>query len=385
MSIHPPPYERLVWNFKKLNNDAVKKAIELVKWDFLSINKSIHEQVTIFGQTLVNIFSNYIPNKLITVDEKYPPWMNKTIKKKIMAKKYACKSFNANKKNYDAYLKLQTISTELSEMILKRKEGYYRLLSDKLNDPHTSAKSYWSIVKNMYNGKKIPLIPPILISNRLISNLKEKANHFNAFFASQCIPVLNNSILPTLHLTITTPVTNASLSSISLNDRDILQIIHSLNINKVHGCDDISITLLKICNSSIVRPLSILFKNCLQSGSFSNNWKKSNVVPIHKNGDKQLLQNYQPVSLLPICDKIFERIIFNPIFEYLEKTVFSVQINLVYVHLTHVKTSYYQSFMTFMLILIHIQLLTTVKPHLDYCDISLNVYSTMLPLLQLVQ
>ena len=57
----------------------------------------------------------------------------------------------------------------------------------------------------------------------------------------------------------------------------------------------------------------------MQSESFPNNWKKSNVVPIHKKGDKQLLQNYRPVSLLPICGKIFERTIFNPIFEYLEK------------------------------------------------------------------
>ena len=95
----------------------------------------------------------------------------------------------ANNKNYDAYLKLQTITTELSEITLKRKEDYHRLLSDKLNDPHTSAKSYWSILKTLYNGKKIPLIPPILINNKLISNFKEKANHFNAFFASQCTPV----------------------------------------------------------------------------------------------------------------------------------------------------------------------------------------------------
>ena len=62
--------------------------------------------------------------------------MNESIKKKIIAKKHACKSFNANKKSYDAYLKLQTISTELSYMILKRKEDYYYPLSDKLNDRH---------------------------------------------------------------------------------------------------------------------------------------------------------------------------------------------------------------------------------------------------------
>ena len=110
-----------------------------------------------------------------------------------MAKKHAFKSFNANKKNYDAYLKFQAISTELSEMKLKRKEVYYCALSDKLNDPHNSAKSYWSILKTLYNGKKTPLIPPILISNKHVSHFQEKANHFNAFFASQCTPVSNNS------------------------------------------------------------------------------------------------------------------------------------------------------------------------------------------------
>ena len=62
-----------------------------------------------------------MPNKLITFDDKDPPWLNESIKKKIMTKKYTYKSFNANKKNYDAYLKLQAISTELSEMILKEK------------------------------------------------------------------------------------------------------------------------------------------------------------------------------------------------------------------------------------------------------------------------
>ena len=46
---------------------------------------------------------------------------------------------------------------------------------------------------------------------------------------------------------------------------------------------------------------------------------KSNVVPIHKKGDKQLLQNYQPVSLLPVCSKIFTRIVFNSMLEFLEE------------------------------------------------------------------
>ena len=98
------------------------------------------------------------------------------------------------------------MSTELSQMILKRKEDYYRLLSDKLNDPHTSDKPYCSRLKTLYNGKSIPLIPPILINNKLISNFKKKANRFNPFFTSQCTPISNDSTL----LLEVTPVTNAN-------------------------------------------------------------------------------------------------------------------------------------------------------------------------------
>ena len=70
-----------------------------------------------------------------------------------------------------------------------------------------------------------------------------------------------------------------------------------------------------------MRPLSIIFKNCLQIGTFPNNWKKSNVVPIHNKGDKQLLQNYPSVSLA-VCSKNFERIFFNPMLEFLEENNF---------------------------------------------------------------
>ena len=76
---YPTPYQRLAWNFKKSNNDAIKRAIELVNWNSLFSHKNVHEQVAIFNQTLMNIFSNYIPNKFVTIDDNDPPWMNEYI------------------------------------------------------------------------------------------------------------------------------------------------------------------------------------------------------------------------------------------------------------------------------------------------------------------
>ena len=59
----------------------------MVGWRFVFLNKNVHEQVSIFSNTLMNIFSNYIPNKYITIGDRDLPWMNKTIKNKIKLKK----------------------------------------------------------------------------------------------------------------------------------------------------------------------------------------------------------------------------------------------------------------------------------------------------------
>ena len=77
--------------------------------------------------------------------------------------------------------------------------------------------------------------------------------------------------------------------------------------------------MLKLCDKSIITPLSILFQNCIDTRCFRDIWKKSNIVPLHKKGDKQIVDNYRPVSLLLILGKNFKRVIFNSIFGYLEK------------------------------------------------------------------
>ena len=84
----------------------------------------------------------------------------------------------------------------MSQLVSNRKQEYYNNIALNLNNPKTSAKTYWSILKIFYNGKKIPVIPPLLINNKLVSNFKTKANHLNAFFALHCTPFDNNSKIP---------------------------------------------------------------------------------------------------------------------------------------------------------------------------------------------
>ena len=174
-------------------------------------------------------------------------------------------------------------------------------------------KAYWAILKSFTNWKKIPIILPLHIYDQIVTNFNEKANNFNKYFSNQCSVIDNSSKLPTDQ----TPYTASLLSSIDIKDSDILNILKSLDASKAHGHDDISIRMLKLSQKSILKPLKLIFENCLRTRLFPDQWKKANLVPIHEKGDMQLIENYRPVSLFLICDKIFERHIFNSLFNYL--------------------------------------------------------------------
>ena len=94
-------------------------------------------------------------------------------------------------------------------------------------------------------------------------------------------------------------------------NKNILSIINSLKPSKAHRDDNISIKMIKICNESVAIPLKIIFEESLKKGIFPDTWKKGNIKPAHKKEDKTLINKYRPISLLPIFDKIFERVIYN--------------------------------------------------------------------------
>ena len=71
----------------------------------------------------------------------------------------------------------------------------------------------------------------------------------------------------------------------------------------IHGC------VLKYCSKSLCRPLSIMFKLSYNTGILPSEWKSANIVPVHKKGDKDLVHNYRPISLISLTAKIMERII----------------------------------------------------------------------------
>ena len=134
------------------------------------------------------------------------------------------------------------------------------------------------MLKSFYNDNKVPLIPSLLANNKIGSDFTKKGNLFNDFFATQCTPLTNSSVLPSkisfkIHL---------RLNSFSFEKEDILKIIRNLNVNKAHGHDDISIQMLKICNSEVLESLSLIYKNYIDSLIFPDIWKRFHFILTYK-------------------------------------------------------------------------------------------------------
>ena len=291
----------------------IQRAIGNFNWETTFSSLHIDDCIKLFNETVLNIFSNFCPSKIIVCNDKDPPWHTNEVKNLITLKNHAFKMYQENPSGNFEYDHVLAITKQLNETLKVSKEEYYEKLTSQLMNPATSTKKYWSILKTHLNGKKIPLIPPLLHNNEFISDFTEKAQIFNEFFSNQCTPIDNDSEIPRRIIL----ETNETFEHIDFSVADIFNIIRNLDSNKAHGYDNLSVKLIKICGFSICRPLEIIFQKCLAQGIFPEYWKRANVVPIHKKNEKNLVGNYRPISLLPIFSKIFERLIFNSFYNYL--------------------------------------------------------------------
>ena len=113
---------------------------------------------------------------------------------------------------------IESIIAELNDLISYKKDLYYENLAKKLNNPLLQAKTYCSILKSFYNDRKVPLIPPVLIVDKFVTNIQTKTNIFNKFFAQQCQPLNNASDLPTNQIFLT----QSRLGSLNFNEGELL-------------------------------------------------------------------------------------------------------------------------------------------------------------------
>ena len=111
------------------------------------------------------------------------------------------------------------------------------------------------------------------------------------------------------------------LQSFDISEFDVYNALINLDPKKAQGIDGIGPKLLKYCAESLVQPLCHLFNLSLSSSVIPTEWKIHRIIPIFKSGDRSLISNYRPISLLCNISKVLERIIFNKIINHISVSI----------------------------------------------------------------
>ena len=307
----PPPYKRTIWDYSKANVPLIRSCVNNTDWQDLLSGLNPGEMAAQFTDTLLTILSLHIPNKIIKINDKDAPWITPELKSAIKRKHRVFRKYVIRGRNQEDWKTVKEIQAENSKKIFDAKNSYYLKLGKKLSDPRIGIKEYWSVLNRMIQKKKFSNIPPLLENGLFVTNIDTKANIFNDYFVKQCCAITTGSTLPSF-----LPRSAPRLHSLVIDRGKVLRIIHALDSKKAHGCDDISISMIKMCDTSIVEPLCLIFEKCLETGVYPFIWKKANVIPVHKKNSRQSKENYRPISLLPLFGKIFEKLIFDSMYEH---------------------------------------------------------------------
>jgi hypothetical protein len=210
---------------------------------------------------------------------------------------------------YKSYIKYY------KDLLIEAKKS---LIAKKINNSNNIARDMWGVINNIRGIHKEECnIITIYSQGRMISNPKEVANLFNKHFTSVGRNI--NNKFKNLGYTFRGLRVEKSIYLTPTNKDEVISIVKSLKNSHSVGYDGVSIDVLKNSITYIAEPISAAINHCMETGYFPDELKIAKVVPLHKKNEKTNVNNYRPISILPIFSKLFERVIYKRIIEFLKE------------------------------------------------------------------
>ena len=299
-------------NVEKFKNDLCS-----VTWnDVMSVDDP-QIAYTMFFKTLSDIYNKCFPlRKVKSTYYNRKPWLTENLKESIKHKNKLYAKFKKYPSffNESTYLIYQQV---LQKTLRFAERDYYD--SKFLQYKNDLVKS-WKILKQVINRrKKSKTTSKFLIGSKIVTDNKEIAESFNKFYVN--IGASLASKIPETDADPINYVRNRVSRCIELtpvSESEIQKILKNLK-NSSPGWDGISPYIVKMTYSLFTKPLLHICNLSILHGVFPNELKVAKVIPLYKGGDSMLLVNYRPVSILPVLSKLFERLMYDRLFRFIEE------------------------------------------------------------------
>jgi len=301
-----------------------------------------NENFNTLEQYMTKTMSQCFPVKRIRFNKykhKISPWMTNGILKSIHRRDNIYKKLKKLDCNSNAYIdtkkELSELNSILQRLMRQSKRDFFHAEFLKFSG---DCKKTWNTISDILSKKQRHTAFPSHFNHEVfytkeidgiktkqsvmlkITNKQTIADQFNVFFST-----IGSNLSDEIKYRGTKKVSDFLKNKINskfllhtVTDDYILSIINKMKAKNSSGHDNISSKLLKLMAPIIHSILCLIINQSINTGIFPDSLKLAIVKPLFKNKDSEnFFGNYRPISLLTTISKIFERVIFNQLYDYM--------------------------------------------------------------------
>ena len=303
---------------RRLNKESIKKfnkALQFINWHFIN-DYDIQTAFTMFQGVIDLLFDEFCPKQTFTMTYSNKlPWLTDALRKSIKIKNCLHAETKANPNDQQLKRKYKRYR---NQVISDLRNAEIRYFSNEIDVNISDTNKNWKVLRTIIgikNGKNSNS-NNFRINGNTITNSLKIANVFNELFTT-IGPILASKVpaSTTNPLSFVENVPNSIVIK-DVSEQKVSDIIKSLN-NSSAGWDQFPTSIAKQCFKNSIKPLTALINRSFREGIFPTELKRAKVVPIYKAGDKSLI-NYRPISKLSFYSKVFEKLMYNKLYNFIE-------------------------------------------------------------------
>ena len=303
---------------KNFNEESFLADISGICWEqMLTETDDIDVLVSSWSNLFSLIIEKHAPMTVMRVSEKYCPWIDKDLKK-FMQTKDKLKQATAKRKSQFLMDSYRQVRNKVNVLNIQLKKQYY---TNKISACQGNMKGSWKTINEILNKRSKSIsIDCLKESGSETVHRKHISNAMNSFFCSvgkdlaeKIDPVPNPLLAGDYEIN----KHKATFHFRTISVQEIRDAFATVKTAKSFGTDNISSYFLKLALPFIENSLAFLFNTSIETSRFPDSWKVARVTPIFKDGDRADKSNYRPISVLPVISRLFEKLVTNQLYQYM--------------------------------------------------------------------
>ena len=297
------------------NIDNLCGKLENLNFNYCENISDVSETFEKFYKDIFSAYSEACPTKVKFLSNKRlkKPWITSSILLKIKKRQNLFILYKLGRISHQYFSRFRNDVTN------SLRSARFNYLKNKFDEYKNNMKKTWTLINDiMRPNKSSRKFSELKLGNSVLTRDEDMANALNEYFVNVGENIAQGINSSGEHLNFMTGNYSNSFFIEPTTAQEVFSIISGL---KNKSCDPVKlipIRVLKAINHIICHPLSKIINSSFQTGVFPSMLKVSSVVPIPKQGDLTLMENYRPISILNIFSKIIEKIMYKRLFSYFE-------------------------------------------------------------------